>query len=135
MSNLALRVSTAVVGLPLVALLALWHVRLGFGLLVFLFCLLGLIELTRMTMASAPRRRAAQALPRDLAQQDRRRGVRRARWRRHHRVGLPRGVLSRAHAARLPAGRGAGRGDRPDRRSARVDDQALGRREGLGPHA
>jgi phosphatidate cytidylyltransferase len=59
MSNLALRLSTAAVGLPLVALLALWHVRLGFALLVFLFCLLGLIELTRMTMAAAPRAQRA----------------------------------------------------------------------------
>jgi phosphatidate cytidylyltransferase len=55
MSNLALRVSTALVGLPLIALLTLWHERIGFALLVFLFCALGLVELTRMTMTNAPR--------------------------------------------------------------------------------
>jgi phosphatidate cytidylyltransferase len=55
MSNLALRVLTAAVGLPLVGLLALWHERLGFALLIFLFCTLGLIELTKITMTGAPR--------------------------------------------------------------------------------
>jgi phosphatidate cytidylyltransferase len=55
MSNLALRVLTAAVGLPLVGLLALWHQRLGFALLVFLFCALGLIELTKLTLGSVPR--------------------------------------------------------------------------------
>ena len=36
MSNLALRLLTAAVALPLVALLVLWEERLGFALLVFL---------------------------------------------------------------------------------------------------
>ena len=55
MSNLALRVLTGAVALPLVGLLALWHERVGFALLVFLFCTLGLIELTKITLAAAPR--------------------------------------------------------------------------------
>ena len=55
MSNLALRVLTGVVALPLVGLLVLWDERLGFALLVFTFCALGLIELTAITLRSAPR--------------------------------------------------------------------------------
>jgi phosphatidate cytidylyltransferase len=55
MSNLALRVLTGAVGLPLVGLLALWRQRLGFALLVFLFCALGLTELTKLTLAAVPR--------------------------------------------------------------------------------
>jgi phosphatidate cytidylyltransferase len=55
MSNLALRVLTGAVALPLVGLLALWRERVGFALLVFLFCTLGLIELTKITLGAAPR--------------------------------------------------------------------------------
>ena len=55
MSNLALRVVTGAIGLPLVGLLVLWRERWGFALLVLLFCALGLVELTRMTLAQAPR--------------------------------------------------------------------------------
>jgi phosphatidate cytidylyltransferase len=55
MSNLALRVLTGAVGLPLVGLLVLWRERLGFALLVFLLCALGLVELTKLTLAAMPR--------------------------------------------------------------------------------
>jgi phosphatidate cytidylyltransferase len=55
MSNLALRVLTGAVALPLVGLLVLWDERLGFALLVFTFCALGLIELTAITLRTAPR--------------------------------------------------------------------------------
>jgi phosphatidate cytidylyltransferase len=55
MSNLALRVLTAVIALPLVGLLVLWDERLGFALLVFLFALLGTIEYTAIALKGAPR--------------------------------------------------------------------------------
>jgi phosphatidate cytidylyltransferase len=55
MSNLALRVLTGAIALPLVGVLVLWHQRWGFALLVFLFCALGLIELTKLTLAQVPR--------------------------------------------------------------------------------
>jgi phosphatidate cytidylyltransferase len=55
MSNLALRVLTGAVALPLVGLLVLWDERIGFALLVFTFCALGLIELTTITLRTAPR--------------------------------------------------------------------------------
>jgi phosphatidate cytidylyltransferase len=55
MSNLALRVLTGAVALPLVGLLAMWQQRLGFALLVFLCCALALIELTKITLAGVPR--------------------------------------------------------------------------------
>jgi phosphatidate cytidylyltransferase len=55
MSNLALRVLTAAVGLPLVALLVLWHEPLGFELLVLLVAGLALTEYAAMVLAAAPR--------------------------------------------------------------------------------
>jgi phosphatidate cytidylyltransferase len=55
MSNLVLRVLTAAVGLPLVGLLALWRERLGFALLVFVVCTLGMVELTKITLGGIPR--------------------------------------------------------------------------------
>jgi phosphatidate cytidylyltransferase len=55
MSNLALRVLTGAVALPLVGVLVLWDERLGFALLVFLCAALGLVEYTAMTFAGAPR--------------------------------------------------------------------------------
>ena len=59
MSNLALRVLTGAVALPLVALLVLWEERLGFALLVFLFAVLGLVEYTSITLPSSPRAQRA----------------------------------------------------------------------------
>jgi len=59
MSNLALRLLTAAVALPLVALLVLWEERLGFALLVFLFAVLALVEYTAITMPSSPRAQRA----------------------------------------------------------------------------
>jgi phosphatidate cytidylyltransferase len=55
MSNLALRVLTAAVGLPLVALLVLWQEPLGFELLVLLVAGLALTEYAAMVLAAAPR--------------------------------------------------------------------------------
>jgi phosphatidate cytidylyltransferase len=59
MSNLALRLLTAVIALPLVGLLVLWDQRLGFGLLVFLFTALGLLEYTAITLPAVPRAQRA----------------------------------------------------------------------------
>jgi phosphatidate cytidylyltransferase len=56
MSNLALRVLTAIVGLPLVAALVLWREPWGFGALVLLVAALALTELAAMTLATASRR-------------------------------------------------------------------------------
>jgi phosphatidate cytidylyltransferase len=56
MSNLALRVLTAAVGLPLVLALVAWREPLGFGLLVLLVAALALVEYTGVTMPAAPRR-------------------------------------------------------------------------------
>jgi phosphatidate cytidylyltransferase len=56
MSNLVLRVLTAVVGLPLVAALVLWRQPLGFGALVLLVAGLALTEYAAMTLPTAPRR-------------------------------------------------------------------------------
>ncbi len=55
MSNLALRVLTALVGLPLVAALVLWREPRGFGALVLVVAALALTELCGMVLASAPR--------------------------------------------------------------------------------
>jgi phosphatidate cytidylyltransferase len=56
MSNLALRVLTAVVALPLVAALVVWREPLGFGALVLVVSALALTEYTGMMLATAPRR-------------------------------------------------------------------------------
>jgi phosphatidate cytidylyltransferase len=53
-SNLALRVLTAVVALPLVGALILWREPLGFGIFVLVVGALALTEYVNMTMASAP---------------------------------------------------------------------------------
>jgi phosphatidate cytidylyltransferase len=55
MSNLALRVLTAVVALPLVGALIVWREPLGFGVLVLVVAALALTEYTSMTLASASR--------------------------------------------------------------------------------
>src|SRR3954469_9875702 len=55
MSNLVLRVLTAVVALPLVAALIAWREPLGFGVFVLVVAALALIEYTGVTLASAPR--------------------------------------------------------------------------------
>jgi phosphatidate cytidylyltransferase len=56
-SNLALRVLTAVVALPLVGALIMWREQpLGFGLLVVVVAALALTEYVNMTLASASRR-------------------------------------------------------------------------------
>jgi len=55
MSNLALRVLTAVVALPLVAALIAWREPLGFGGLVLVVATLALIEYTGITLGGAPR--------------------------------------------------------------------------------
>jgi phosphatidate cytidylyltransferase len=56
MSNLALRVLTAVVALPLVAALVVWREPLGFGILVIVVAALALTEYTGMMLPTAPRR-------------------------------------------------------------------------------
>jgi phosphatidate cytidylyltransferase len=53
MSNLALRILTAVVALPLVGLLIQWEVRLGFALLVFLVAGLALAEYMAIVIPQA----------------------------------------------------------------------------------
>jgi phosphatidate cytidylyltransferase len=55
MSNLALRLLTAVVALPLVAVLVAWREPLGFGALMTLVVALALVEYTGVTLPSAPR--------------------------------------------------------------------------------
>ncbi len=56
MSNLALRVLTAVVALPLVGALVVWREPLGFGVLVLVVAGLALTEYVNLTLAAAPRR-------------------------------------------------------------------------------
>jgi phosphatidate cytidylyltransferase len=56
MSNLALRVLTAVVALPLVAALIAWREPLGFGGLVLVVATLALIEYTGIALPGASRR-------------------------------------------------------------------------------
>jgi hypothetical protein len=56
MSNLALRLLTAAVGLPLVVALVAWREPLGFGLLVLLAAVLALVEYTGVTLSAAPGR-------------------------------------------------------------------------------
>src|SRR5262245_12947717 len=56
MSNLALRVLTAVVALPLVAALIAWREPLGFGSLVLVVAALALTEYTGMMLPQASRR-------------------------------------------------------------------------------
>jgi phosphatidate cytidylyltransferase len=53
MSNLALRVLTAVVALPLLGALIVWREPLGFGVLVLVVATLALVEYAGMTLASA----------------------------------------------------------------------------------
>lgn len=55
MSNLALRVLTAVVALPLVGALIAWREPLGFGGLVMLVAALALVEYTGITLKAASR--------------------------------------------------------------------------------
>jgi phosphatidate cytidylyltransferase len=54
MSNLALRALTALVALPLIALLVLWHEPLGFAALVWLVDGLALTEYATITLPEAP---------------------------------------------------------------------------------
>jgi len=56
MSNLALRVLTAVVALPLVGALVAWREPLGFGVLVLVVAALALTEYAGLTLAAASRR-------------------------------------------------------------------------------
>jgi phosphatidate cytidylyltransferase len=56
MSNLALRALTAVVALPLLAVLILWRQPLGFGALVMIVAALALTEYVGITLPGAPRR-------------------------------------------------------------------------------
>jgi phosphatidate cytidylyltransferase len=56
MSNLALRVLTAVVALPVVGALVLWREPLGFGVLVLCVAALALTEYAGLTLAAASRR-------------------------------------------------------------------------------
>jgi phosphatidate cytidylyltransferase len=56
MSNLALRVLTAVVALPLVGALIFWREPLGFGILVVIVAGLALTEYAHLVLASASRR-------------------------------------------------------------------------------
>ena len=56
MSNLALRVLTAVVALPLVGALVVWREPLGFGVLVLVVAGLALTEYVNLTLAAASRR-------------------------------------------------------------------------------
>jgi phosphatidate cytidylyltransferase len=53
MSNLALRVLTAVVALPLVGALVVWREPLGFGVLVLIVAALALAEYVNLTLAAA----------------------------------------------------------------------------------
>src|SRR5579863_8208248 len=53
MSNLALRVLTAVVALPLVGALIVWREPLGFGVLILVVAGLALTEYAQLTLASA----------------------------------------------------------------------------------
>ncbi|HEY2902596.1 MAG TPA: phosphatidate cytidylyltransferase, partial [Polyangia bacterium] len=55
MNNLAQRLLSALVALPLLALLVLWHQPLGFGLLVLLMTGLALHEYGAIGLAEAPR--------------------------------------------------------------------------------
>src|SRR6516164_2635202 len=54
MSNLALRVITAVIGLPVVIALVAWREPLGFALLVLVVAALALVEYTGIMLPSAP---------------------------------------------------------------------------------
>jgi phosphatidate cytidylyltransferase len=56
MSNLALRVLTAVVALPLLAALIVWREPLGFGLLVLVVAALALTEYVHLVLGAASRR-------------------------------------------------------------------------------
>jgi phosphatidate cytidylyltransferase len=56
MSNLAQRVLSALVALPLLALLVLWKQRLGFGLFVLFLAGLALHEYTNITLGTASRK-------------------------------------------------------------------------------
>jgi phosphatidate cytidylyltransferase len=62
MSNLALRVLTAVVALPLVGALVVWREPLGFGVLVLAVAALALTEYVNLTLAAASRRLRARAV-------------------------------------------------------------------------
>jgi phosphatidate cytidylyltransferase len=62
MSNLALRVLTAVVALPLVGALVVWREPLGFGVLVLVVAALALTEYTGLTLAAASRRLRAEVV-------------------------------------------------------------------------
>jgi len=55
MTNLAQRALSALVALPLLALLVLWHQRLGFGLLVLIMTGLALHEYGAIALGTAPR--------------------------------------------------------------------------------
>ena len=55
MSNLASRVLSAVVAIPILVALILWHQRLGFGALVFACSALGMREFTAMLLPGASR--------------------------------------------------------------------------------
>jgi phosphatidate cytidylyltransferase len=56
MSNLALRILTAVILLPLVGALIAWREPLGFGIFVLVVAALALTEYTGIMLATAPRR-------------------------------------------------------------------------------
>jgi phosphatidate cytidylyltransferase len=62
MSNLALRVLTAVVALPLVGALVFWREPLGFGILVVVVAGLALTEYVHLVLASAPTRLRAEVV-------------------------------------------------------------------------
>jgi phosphatidate cytidylyltransferase len=62
MSNLALRVLTAVVALPLVGALVFWREPLGFGILVVIVAGLALTEYVHLVLASAPARLRAEVV-------------------------------------------------------------------------
>ena len=62
MSNLALRVLTAVVALPLLAALVVWREPLGFGVFVLVVAALALTEYTGMMLAGASRRLRAEVV-------------------------------------------------------------------------
>jgi phosphatidate cytidylyltransferase len=62
MSNLALRVLTAVVALPLLGALIVWQEPLGFGLLVIVVAGLALTEYVHLVLAAASRRLRAEVI-------------------------------------------------------------------------
>jgi phosphatidate cytidylyltransferase len=62
MSNLALRVLTAVVALPLLGALVFWREPLGFGVLVIVVAGLALTEYVHLVLASASRRLRAEVI-------------------------------------------------------------------------